>query len=187
MRYVRSTDHTAVEARGIRPHKEERARTPEHIAHEHNSPKAHTEHDKEQAVQLGEAERKECNIEVGTVGSGKLQMHLTLPGAVALNADRRAHVVPRISGVVRRFSPLTVCWRPHPVCLGSRSARGRMHRYGGEAPARSGTCPLSHALLATGRGGTVSRVNGQGTQGVSIPGREHSRMKNRVVKEGIGV
>jgi cobalt-zinc-cadmium efflux system membrane fusion protein len=53
-------------------------------------------------VRLSEAERKEFDIEVGTAGSGKLQMHITLPGEVALNADRRAQVVPRVPGVVRQ-------------------------------------------------------------------------------------
>jgi membrane fusion protein, heavy metal efflux system len=39
---------------------------------------------------------------VGTAGPGTLRLHITLPGQVALNADRRAHIVPRISGVVRQ-------------------------------------------------------------------------------------
>jgi cobalt-zinc-cadmium efflux system membrane fusion protein len=52
-------------------------------------------------VKLGEAEQREFGIEVGTAGSGPLRLHVTLPGDVALNADRRAHVVPRVSGVVQ--------------------------------------------------------------------------------------
>lgn len=103
MHYVGSADHTTVEARGVRQHKEEPAKAPEHDDHDqHNSSKAGDEHSKEQGVRLNEAERREFAIEVGTAGAGKLQMHVTLPGEVALNADRRAHVVPRISGVVRQ-------------------------------------------------------------------------------------
>lgn len=60
------------------------------------------EHDEEQVVRLSEAERREFGIEVGTAGSGTLQMHISLPGEVVLNADRRAHVVPRVPGIVQQ-------------------------------------------------------------------------------------
>ena len=53
-------------------------------------------------MRLTEAQRREFGIAVDTAGPGKLQMHITLPGQVALNADRRAHIVPRISGVVQQ-------------------------------------------------------------------------------------
>lgn len=57
-------------------------------------------HDDEKGVRLDEAERREFSIEVGTAGPGKLQMHVTLPGEVMLNADRRADVVPRVAGAI---------------------------------------------------------------------------------------
>ncbi len=38
---------------------------------------------------------------MGTASSGTLRQHVTLPGEVVLNADRRSHVVPRVSGVVQ--------------------------------------------------------------------------------------
>jgi membrane fusion protein, heavy metal efflux system len=54
-------------------------------------------------VRLTEVQRREFGIAVDTAGPGKLQMHIMLPGQVALNADRRAHIVPRISGVVQQM------------------------------------------------------------------------------------
>lgn len=62
----------------------------------------HDEHGEAQVVRLTEAQRQEFGISVGTAGPGMLRLHLALPGQVALNADRRAHIVPRISGVVRQ-------------------------------------------------------------------------------------
>ncbi len=40
-------------------------------------------------------------IEVATAGPGKLEQTATLPGEVQLNADRVAHIVPRVTGMVR--------------------------------------------------------------------------------------
>ncbi|MEX0805350.1 MAG: efflux RND transporter periplasmic adaptor subunit [Candidatus Binatia bacterium] len=60
------------------------------------------EHKKEQAVRLSEAEKKEFDIELGTAGPGKLKMYVSLPGEIALNADWRVHIVPRVGGVVRQ-------------------------------------------------------------------------------------
>src|SRR6266542_4901323 len=62
----------------------------------------HEEHGQEQVVRLTEAQMREFNIVVGTAEPRQLQMHVRLPGQVALNADRRAHVVPRIPGVVHQ-------------------------------------------------------------------------------------
>lgn len=59
-------------------------------------------HDEGKVVRLDEAEMKEFGIEVGTAESGNLQMHVSLPGEVAINADRRAHMVPRVPGIVRQ-------------------------------------------------------------------------------------
>ncbi|MGH7825399.1 MAG: efflux RND transporter periplasmic adaptor subunit [Candidatus Binatia bacterium] len=60
------------------------------------------EHQKEQAVRLSEAEKKEFGIEVGTAGPGNLKLYVTLPGEIVLNADRRVHIVPRVAGVVQQ-------------------------------------------------------------------------------------
>ena len=89
-------------------HRREPSPAQEHNAHkdDHDQHKAGEkpgeDHDEGQVVRLSEAEQREFGIEVGTVGAGKLQMHVSLPGEVALNADRRTHVVPRVPGVVRQ-------------------------------------------------------------------------------------
>jgi membrane fusion protein, heavy metal efflux system len=85
-----------------------KARQDDHDQHKageksHQADEKHgEEHDEEQVVRLSEAERHEFGIEVRTAGPGKLQMHVSLPGEVVLNADRRAHVVPRVPGIVRQ-------------------------------------------------------------------------------------
>lgn len=79
--------------------------SPLQAAHgQHKAGETHDEeHDEEQVVRLSEAERREFSIAVGTAGPGKLQSHITLPGEVVLNADRRAQIVPRVPGVVRQI------------------------------------------------------------------------------------
>ncbi len=52
-------------------------------------------------VRLNETQLREFGVKTGPAAPGTLQIRLTLPGEVALNADRVAHVVPRVSGVVR--------------------------------------------------------------------------------------
>jgi cobalt-zinc-cadmium efflux system membrane fusion protein len=44
---------------------------------------------------------KDFGIEVAVAASGQLNTSLDLPGAVAANGDRLAHVVPHLAGVVR--------------------------------------------------------------------------------------
>lgn len=63
--------------------------------------KEHDEHGEKGVVRLGDAELKEFGIEVGTAGPGNLKVQVSLPGEVVANADRLAHIVPRVSGVVR--------------------------------------------------------------------------------------
>jgi cobalt-zinc-cadmium efflux system membrane fusion protein len=70
----------------------------EHQDHDKHSD--HDDHSEERVIKLAEAEQLEFGIEVETATSGILRQHATLPGEVALNADRQAHVVPRVSGVV---------------------------------------------------------------------------------------
>lgn len=64
----------------------------DHDDHDHA---AHAER-----VLLGEAERAEFGIEVGTAGPDTIETYLTVPGEVRANADRLAHIVPRFSGIV---------------------------------------------------------------------------------------
>jgi cobalt-zinc-cadmium efflux system membrane fusion protein len=81
--------------------------TPAPAAREEESHKdvpGHTEHDEhgeKGVVLLSDAELKEFGIEVGTAGPGNLKVQVSLPGEVVANADRLAHIVPRVSGVVR--------------------------------------------------------------------------------------
>ena len=68
---------------------------------DHDDHTGHDDHGEERVVKLAEAELREFGIEVGTASSGTLRQLVTLPGEVALNADRRSHVAPRVSGVVQ--------------------------------------------------------------------------------------
>jgi membrane fusion protein, heavy metal efflux system len=52
-------------------------------------------------VRLSEGQLKQFGVETAPAGPGKLRIEVMLPGEVTLNADRIAHVVPRVSGVVR--------------------------------------------------------------------------------------
>lgn len=67
----------------------------------HKEPGERDEHGEKSVVRLGDAELKEFGIEVGTAGPGNLKVHVSLPGEVVANADRLAHIVPRVSGIVR--------------------------------------------------------------------------------------
>jgi len=58
-------------------------------------------HADESVVRLTDAQRKEFGIELATAGSGPLKAQVELPGEIVPNADRVAHVVPRVPGVVR--------------------------------------------------------------------------------------
>ncbi|HOV86605.1 MAG TPA: efflux RND transporter periplasmic adaptor subunit [Syntrophobacteraceae bacterium] len=62
---------------------------------------SHGDEVEEKAIRLSEAQIKEFGIEVSAAGSGELQNFISLPGEVVLNEDRKAHIVPRIAGVVR--------------------------------------------------------------------------------------
>ncbi|NOZ14170.1 MAG: efflux RND transporter periplasmic adaptor subunit [Acidobacteria bacterium] len=55
----------------------------------------------EQAVHLSEKELEEFGITVAAAGPASLDVMAKLPGEITLNRDRVAHVVPRVSGIVR--------------------------------------------------------------------------------------
>jgi len=59
------------------------------------------DHGEERLVRLSAEELEEFGIELAVAGPGRLETEVSLPGEVALNADRLAHVVPRVSGIVR--------------------------------------------------------------------------------------
>jgi len=58
-------------------------------------------HANEGIIKLKDSTIKQFGIELAQAGSGKIGIHTTLPAEIALNGDRKAHVVPRIPGVVR--------------------------------------------------------------------------------------
>ncbi len=60
------------------------------------------EHESERIIQISKKEMREFGIEVAEAGPVKIQIYINLPGQVALNADRLAHVVPRVSGIARQ-------------------------------------------------------------------------------------
>lgn len=78
--------------------------------HDESTPTKHDEHAEEgsdhdensekEIVKLTKKERKEFGIELGTVKKGKLEIWKNLSGEVVVNADRIAHIVPRLPGIV---------------------------------------------------------------------------------------
>ncbi len=59
------------------------------------------EEHEEEVVRLSREEMKEFGVEIRTAGPEKLRIYISLPGEVKTNADKLAHIVPRVSGVVR--------------------------------------------------------------------------------------
>lgn len=79
----------------------------DHEDHEHGEDEHGHEddaHAHEEGLQLTDAEMAEFNITTQQASSGKLNIQASLPGEVRLNADRLAHVVPRLPGIVREVS-----------------------------------------------------------------------------------
>jgi cobalt-zinc-cadmium efflux system membrane fusion protein len=86
----------------------------EHAHEEQAKPKGHDNHDghgphegeeahgEEPVVRLTEAQLQELGIEVATAGPGTLAAYVTLPGHVTVNADRRADIIPRVSGAIQQ-------------------------------------------------------------------------------------
>ncbi|MDD8042159.1 MAG: efflux RND transporter periplasmic adaptor subunit [Verrucomicrobiota bacterium] len=84
----------------------------EHGIDESNNPDEHAGHDEqaeeegeeghaEDVVRLSDAELREFGITLKTAQGGALNQYTELPGEIVLNADRIAHVVPRVPGIVR--------------------------------------------------------------------------------------
>jgi cobalt-zinc-cadmium efflux system membrane fusion protein len=65
-------------------------------------------------VHLTEEQKREGGIVVETAGPASIDAAVSLPGEVALNADRTVHIVPRVAGVAARVTKN----------LGDRVARG---------------------------------------------------------------
>jgi len=70
--------------------------------HEHAEDESGEHHEHDGAVvRLSPEARATFGIETAEASPGKLERTITLPGEVRLNADRVAHIVPRVSGMVR--------------------------------------------------------------------------------------
>jgi membrane fusion protein, heavy metal efflux system len=65
----------------------------DHESHKHDAG--------ERIVRLSDHQLIESGIDVAKAGPGKIQVNLTLPAEIVVNADRMAHIVPRLAGVVR--------------------------------------------------------------------------------------
>ncbi len=70
-----------------------RGETPDHAESESH------EHEDEHVVELSAEQIAELGIEVAVAGPGQLQRTVSLPGQIAVNADRLAHIVTRVAGV----------------------------------------------------------------------------------------
>lgn len=62
----------------------------------------HEEHEGERVVALTPEQMAVYGVEVATAGPGSLLHQLSLPGEIAVDPDRLAHIVPRVPGVVRQ-------------------------------------------------------------------------------------
>jgi cobalt-zinc-cadmium efflux system membrane fusion protein len=62
----------------------------------------HDEHEDEKIINLSNEEIKEFGIELKTAGAGKLNIERALTGEVVFDPDKIAHIVPRVSGIVKK-------------------------------------------------------------------------------------
>ena len=83
-----------------------------HDAHAEHGEESHDDHAGEESgghddhadepVQLSLSEQKEFGIVLAKAAAASLEEYVDLPGEIVLNADRVAHVVPRVSGIIRQ-------------------------------------------------------------------------------------
>ncbi|MDT8443446.1 MAG: efflux RND transporter periplasmic adaptor subunit [Desulfuromonadales bacterium] len=92
-------DHSAEEDKHTDHEEEETAHAEEGGEDEHGE-EEEDEHG-EEVVRLSEIEIREFGIGLATADAGRLDQYAELPGEIVLNADRLAHVVPRVPGIVR--------------------------------------------------------------------------------------
>jgi multidrug efflux pump subunit AcrA (membrane-fusion protein) len=62
----------------------------------------HELHNNESIVQLSEEDMRRFGIEVDRAGSGEFEVHVSVPGEITFNANKVAHIVPAVPGVVRQ-------------------------------------------------------------------------------------
>ena len=61
---------------------------------------AHEEDGEESIVHLSDENIVKFGIEIESAGPGEFEIRRTVPGEIVINADRMAHIVPRVPGVV---------------------------------------------------------------------------------------
>ncbi len=83
-------------------HKDEDEKHEEHADHKGEGEKDE-EHDGEEVLKLTKQEIQEFGIKILSAGSGSIKKQISLPGEVNINADRLAHIVPQVSGLVRKI------------------------------------------------------------------------------------
>jgi cobalt-zinc-cadmium efflux system membrane fusion protein len=71
---------------------------------EHESQDEHEDHDDHESgfVRLTDAQMAEFGIAMDTASPGTISNAIVVPGEVAVNGDRIAHIVPRFTGVVNK-------------------------------------------------------------------------------------
>lgn len=62
------------------------------------------EHDHAELIQLTPEQLKAYGVKVAVAEGGQLKLQLSLPGEVAVNADRVGHVLPKLGGVVQQVT-----------------------------------------------------------------------------------
>lgn len=75
---------------------------PDHEEHAEGEPGREGQDQEARIVSLPPEQREEFGITVQQAAPGELQQYVELPGEIVLNADRVAHVVPRVPGIVRQ-------------------------------------------------------------------------------------
>jgi cobalt-zinc-cadmium efflux system membrane fusion protein len=78
---------------------------PSDDAHNHSEHEGHDEHERRDehgdAVKLSPEQMRKFGVEVAEAGPGQLSRKIVVPAQVNLNADHVAHIVPRVTGMVR--------------------------------------------------------------------------------------
>lgn len=88
---------------------------------------ADAEHGRVSTVHLAKEDMDQFGIEVDRVGPGQFDVHLSFPGKITFNANKLAHIVPVMPGVVREV----VKDIGDPVVAGEIIARLESTRLGG--------------------------------------------------------
>jgi cobalt-zinc-cadmium efflux system membrane fusion protein len=81
--------------------KDKSTKPDEHAQHDEHAEEEGEEGHGEEIIRLSDAELREFGVVLKTAQSGTLKQYIELLGEIVLNADRIAHVVPRVAGIVK--------------------------------------------------------------------------------------